>query len=116
MKRVARKLLDKTTVDDKIISKTRAVAEKTTVDDKLLAASKRFSREVRKNTTTAVLAAFAFIIALVWRDVIQQGVNRLIVYMNLQNDGYAFTVISAIVTTVVCVIGIIYFSRWGEKK
>jgi hypothetical protein len=116
MKRVARKVLDSTNIDEEIARKAKALSEKTTIDDKLLGASKRFREEVRKNIATAILAAFGFMIALVWRDVVQQGVGKLVEYLHMQGDGYTFTVITAFVTTVVCVIGIIYFSRWGGKK
>ncbi len=72
--------------------------------------------EIRKNTATAILAAFGFIIALVWKDVITQGVDALIKLLNLTGSGFLFTIISALITTVICVIGIVYFSRWSEKK
>jgi len=51
----------------------------------------------------------------VWKDVITQGVAALIGLLNLAGSGYIFTFISALITTVICVIGIIYFSRWSEK-
>ena len=41
-------------------------------------AGSRLKSEIKKNTLTAILAAFGFIIALVWRDAIQAGVNELI--------------------------------------
>jgi len=94
----------------------KKVLDRTSVDDRFIEASKKLKEEVRKNMATAILAAFAFMIALVWRDVVQQGVGKLVEYMNLQGDGYTFTVITAVVTTIVCVFGIVYFSRWSEKK
>ncbi len=94
----------------------KKILDKTSVDNRLIGASKRLKEEVRKNMATAILAAFAFMIALVWRDVVQQGVNKLVEYLHLQGDGYTFTVITAVVTTVICVFGMVYFSRWSEKK
>ncbi len=116
MKRVARKVLDKTTVDDHIVRKAKSVSERTTIDDRFLSASKKLQHEIRKNIATAVLAAFGFMIALVWRDVVKEGVAKFIEYANLNGDGYTFTVITAVVTTIICVMGILYFSRWSENK
>lgn len=107
--------MDKTTIDDRIASKAKAVADKTTVDDKLFSVAKSVKKQIRSNIAKAVLAAFGFMIALVWRDVVKDGVTKLIEYSQLNGDGYMFTIITAIVTTLICVVGIIYFSRWSEK-
>ena len=98
---------------NKVVKK---VLDKTDVDEKLGSAMDKIRQEVRKNIATAILAAFAFIIALVWKDVITDGVNALVAYMNMSGSGFTFTIISALITTVICVVGILYFSRWGEKK
>ena len=73
-------------------------------------------QEVKKNVTTAILAAFAFIIALVWGDVIKGAVDEVVRIANIAGTGYIYTMISAFFVTIVCVIGIMFFSRWGEKK
>lgn len=78
--------------------------------------AKKIIKAVRKNTGTAILAAFAFVIALVWRDAIQQGVNSVVQRLNIPQEGYLFTVIAAIIVTIVCVLGILLVSRWAEKK
>jgi len=77
---------------------------------------KKIEKEVRKNIATAVLAAFAFIIALVWRDAIQGVVNEIVARMGLNGTGYIYTIIIASIVTLICVLGIMFFSRWGEKK
>ena len=115
MAKIVRKLLDKTSVDEKIAEKAKALADKTTIDDKLFSASARLRKEIRSNTAKAILAAFGFMIALVWRDVVQEGVNRLIEFFSMSGDGFTFQIITAVITTIICVIGIVYFSRWGEK-
>ena len=111
-----KRVLDKTSIDERLVSGARRVASKTTVDDKLLSGVKKVKQEIRKNIAKSVLAAFGFMIALVWRDVVKDGVGRLITYSDLNGDGYIFTLITAVVTTLICVIGIIYFSRWSEHK
>lgn len=114
--RKLKRVLDKTTIDDRLVSGARSVASRTTVDDKLLSGVNKVRHEIRSNIAKAVLAAFGFLIALVWRDVVKDGVDKLIAYANLNGDGYVFTLITALVTTLICVIGIIYFSRWSEKN
>ena len=77
---------------------------------------KKIEKEVRKNIATAILAAFAFIIALVWRDAIQGIVNEIVARIGLDGTGYIYTIIIASIVTLICVLGIMFFSRWGEKK
>ncbi|MBU0628617.1 MAG: hypothetical protein KKC75_05475 [Nanoarchaeota archaeon] len=76
-----------------------------------------FKKEVRKNITTAILAAFAFVIALVWRDAIQAGVNELVNRLGITGTGYAYQITTALIVTLVCIIGILVFSRLkGEEN
>ena len=77
--------------------------------------------EVKLNIATAIAAAFGFIIALIWKDIII-GAMKL---AELWQDGgfadakaLAIGVVVGVIITVVAVIGIILFSKWGgiEKK
>ena len=73
---------------------------------------KHFSSELRKTIHTAVLVAFGFLIALVWRDVIQGWVTNISSHSPVQGQ-----LISALIVTVICVLGIIIITRFlGEKK
>ena len=78
--------------------------------------AKEVHDKIRGKATGAILAAFAFVIALVWRDVIKEGVNEIIKRAGIEGSGYIYTVISALFVTIICVIGIVFFSRWSEKK
>ncbi|MBS3156041.1 hypothetical protein J4413_02290 [Candidatus Woesearchaeota archaeon] len=73
-------------------------------------------KEIKNNIVTAVLAAFGFIIALAWKDAIQEAVNKLLEVFNLTGSTYLFRIISALFITIVSVIGIIYVSRFQEKE
>lgn len=75
-----------------------------------------FQQHIRKNMATALLAGFAFIMALVWRDAIQQIVNDFLAYFSITGSTAQYKVIVAVLTTLICTVGIVYFSRWGEKK
>ena len=72
--------------------------------------------EVKINIATAIAAAFGFVIALLWRDVI----IGILKYYNLWRDGgfndeigIAVGVITVLIITVICVLGIMYISKWG---
>ena len=75
--------------------------------------TENIKKEFKKQTSTAIMAAFGLIIALSWKDVI-----------TLLVDKFAFVkeygpIITAIILTIVSVIGIMLISRWaysGEKK
>jgi uncharacterized membrane protein len=73
-------------------------------------------REIKKNIITAIVAAFGFIIALVWRDAIKEAVDKLVEVAGLTGSGYLYTILTAVIITVVCVIGIMVFSTFSEKK
>ena len=75
-----------------------------------------FEKQVKKNTATAILAAFAFIIALVWRDAIQSVVNDILSYLNVTGTTSKYHILVAFLTTIICVLGIMYFPKWSEGK
>ena len=72
--------------------------------------------EVKISIATAIAAAFGFVIALIWKDIII-GLMKL---AGLWQDGGPTDVTSAIIAivgafviTIVCVFGILYISKWG---
>lgn len=72
---------------------------------------KEFKREFKKEMNTAVMAAFGFLIALVWKDVITEFVNKISEKSPLQG-----TLFSALGVTIICVLGIMFFSRILKNK
>ena len=82
----------------------------------LFSAAGKFKKEAKKNIVTSVMAAFGFLIALVWRDAIKESVNDVIKIFNIEGSGVQIMYITAILTTIICVIGILIFSRWSDKK
>jgi hypothetical protein len=77
---------------------------------------RKFEKEVRNKSTTAILAAFAFVIALTWTDAIKQFVTDIIDVLGITGSSLFLKTVIALITTVICVIGILFFSRWSEKK
>ena len=77
-------------------------------------------KDVKINIATAIAAAFGFVIALIWKEIIV----GIFAYYDLKiNDiasleGIAIAVVTGIIITLICVLGIMYISKWGgiEKK
>ena len=78
-------------------------------------------RDVKINIATAIAAAFGFIIALIWKDVII-GIMKL---ANLWQEGgppdwtaAGIAIVVAIIITITAVLGITFISKWGgiDKK
>ncbi len=69
--------------------------------------ARKFNREVKKALYTAFLAAFGFLIALVWRDVIQSWVEKISTTSPLQG-----LLVSALIVTIICVLGILIVTKF----
>ncbi len=70
-----------------------------------------FKKEFKKQMNTAIMAAFGFLIALVWKDVITEFVNNL-----SEKSPFHGALITAIGVTIVCVLGIMIISRLLKEK
>ena len=70
--------------------------------------SKEYTSSVRREISSAILAAFAFLIALVWRDAISEFVNKITSYLLIQGS-----FITAIFVTLICVLGILLVKRYS---
>ncbi|MDO8740563.1 MAG: DUF5654 family protein [Candidatus Woesearchaeota archaeon] len=86
------------------------------LNQKLVKHAKYFQKEVRKNIAIAISAAFAFILALYWKDLITEGVNKVLDYLKLSGNSFYFRVFVALIVTLICVLGIIIITRWGQIK
>ncbi len=73
--------------------------------------AKKFNREVKKALYTAFLAAFGFLIALVWRDVIQSWVDKISSTSPVQGQ-----LVSATIVTIICVVGILIVTKYLKEK
>jgi biotin transporter BioY len=78
-------------------------------------------KEIKSTIAVAIAAAFGFIIALIWKDVIVGLINMTGLSVNAPTDtnSAVVAVVTALVLTIICVLGIVYISKWGgvgEKK
>ena len=71
--------------------------------------------EVKISISTAIAAAFGFIIALIWKEIIVGLFALAGLTINDITDvtGAVIAIISGVIITLVCVFGILYISKWG---
>ena len=98
----------------RLVKASKIIAKK--AGGKVKQTSGKVALEIRRKTGGAIVAAFAFIIALVWRDVIVEIVNQIVTTTGIEDTTYVYQLLLAIITTVIAVIGILYFSKWSEEK
>lgn len=82
-------------------------------DEKKLSAS-----EVRKTISVSLAAAFGFVIALVWNQVVIGGLKVAGIdttFVDIDLVGWLVYMVVAVVLTVVMVLLIIVIGRWGSK-
>ena len=73
--------------------------------------------EVRKTIATSLGAAFGFVIALVWSNVVLGGLALTGAPMTAPKDavGLVIGVVTALVLTIFMIVLIILVGRWGSK-
>lgn len=92
---------------DEIKPKSRAQI----VKEKAKKHAKEFREEFNKAINTAMMVAFGFLIALVWKDVITGFVYKISSKSPVQGQ-----LISALVVTIICVFGIIILTKVFRNK
>ncbi len=82
-------------------------------DEKKLSAG-----EVKKTIAVSLAAAFGFVIALVWNQVVTGGLKVAGIdttFVDIDLVGWLVYMVVAVVLTIVMVILIIVIGRWGNK-
>ena len=72
----------------------------------LASKASRFHSKLKEQTSTAIITAFGLVVALAWKDVITDLILKLNPAQNL--------LISAIIITIISVLGIALVSRWAK--
>lgn len=78
---------------------------------KLKESGKRFKKEFNKSANTAIIAAFSFLIALAWKDVITEAVEKIEELSPMKG-----TLVSALIVTFISVIGILITTKMLSEK
>ncbi len=94
----------------------KQVEKRLKIYEKLLKEGHVFRSEFKKEASTAIIAAFGFLIALSWKDFVTK------IAENLQGTGimvrypYLAELYVAVIITAFSVIGIMLISRWAKKE
>jgi len=78
-------------------------------------AIKELKNETKKHVVTAIVAAFGFIIALVWRDAIKEFIETLVINFSISGPSSLITFYTAIMTTLIAAIGIVLITKWSSE-
>ena len=78
-------------------------------------AVKELKNETKKHVVTAIVAAFGFIIALVWRDAIKEFIETLAINFSITGPSALITLYTAITTTIIAAIGIVLITKWSSE-
>ncbi len=91
--------------------KPKPLTKREIIKLKAKASGQNFKQEMKKATNTAIVAAFGFVIALVWKDVITEWVATI-----TSASPIGGKIIEALIVTIIAVIGIIIITRIFAKK
>ena len=81
------------------------------IKDKAKESAKKFNDKLKESLNTAIVAAFGFLIALTWRDLIVEYISQIEKYSPLQGKLF-----SALIVTFIGVIGILLVTSLLSKK
>jgi hypothetical protein len=79
----------------------------------MIKATKKLKSETKKAVVGAIMAAFGFLIALVWRDFIQELINKIIISLNIPDSAAYYNLASALLVTIICVAGIMLAGKYA---
>jgi hypothetical protein len=69
----------------------------------------------KEHASTAIIAAFSFLIAISWKDFIVKIVQETLKIEALEQYPYLTELYSAIIITIIAIIGIAMVSSWATK-
>jgi len=69
--------------------------------------TRKFKMETKKAINTVMIAAFGFLIALVWKDVITEWVDKISAASPVKGK-----LISALIVTLICVVGVLIVTKF----
>lgn len=75
----------------------------------------KFKNEFKQQTSTAIIAAFGLLVALSWKDVVTKVVDNVTTPALVAAHPYIAAVYTALIITVIAVLGIAVVSHWSKK-
>lgn len=71
--------------------------------------------QFKEHTSTAIIAAFSFVIALAWKDLTLKVINENLTPRILESYPYLSELITAVFVTIIAIVGITLVSKWAKK-
>ncbi len=81
-----------------------------------LKAIKALQNETKKQIGTALIAAFGFLIALVWKDTITSYTSYIVSFLKFPSPESFQMFYVSILTSIIAVFGIIFVNSWMPKQ
>jgi ABC-type uncharacterized transport system YnjBCD permease subunit len=78
--------------------------------------AKKLGIEMRIAIAGFLVTAFGFLAALVWRDVIQSYISKLIEDFGIRESIVYYQLISAVLITIICALGVALIGKYAEKR
>jgi len=85
------------------------------LSEHLLTKGEFLGAQFKQHISTAIIAAFSFLIALSWKDLIVRLANYFVKEEILRTFPYISELISAIVVTIIAILGILIVTAWARK-
>ena len=82
----------------------------------ILSKASVFSSEYKKQVSTAIMTAFGLVIALSWKDVVTALLPSITTPSFLENYPLLTSLYTAIIITLVAVIGIVLVANWSKPS
>lgn len=85
------------------------------VEKRALSSAAYVRQKFKDHASTAIIAAFSFLIGLSWKDVIVGLVKKNIPVGLLEGHPYLVELWTAVAVTVIAIVGIAFVSSWAQK-
>ena len=77
--------------------------------------TKYVQEKFKEHASTAIIAAFSFLIAISWKDFIVKLVKENLALTSLEKYPYLAELYSAVIVTILAIMGIAIVSNWAQK-
>jgi hypothetical protein len=85
------------------------------LDKHLISRNDYYASQIKQHTTTAIIAAFSFLMALVWKDFFVKIISEIMDTLITPPNTHLTNLYSAVIVTILAVLGIITVVKWTKK-
>jgi len=85
------------------------------LSEQLLTKAEFLGHQFKQHVSTAIIAAFSFLIALSWKDLLVHLVEGVFSEEIITEAPYISDLVAAMVITVIAIVGILIVTNWAKK-